>query len=204
MASTKTKNRRAALMLSIIVAGMVGLAFASVPLYRLFCQVTGYGGTPRIDLAGGHGTVSSRVIDVRFDANTNAHLPWRFKPAQNKLTVKLGEPRLAFYRAHNNGDETITGTAVFNVTPYKAAPYFSKIQCFCFTEQTLKPGESADMPVEFVVDPEIFEDPNTREIKAITLSYTFYRAETDGTEDDKEKTPKTAAHAISDESKIKG
>ena len=200
MASTRTSNRRFAVALGVLVAGMVGLAFASVPLYKLFCQVTGYGGTPRIETAGTNAVVSAKRIDVRFDANTDPHIPWRFNPEQVKLTVKLGEPTLAFYRAHNNGKDTVTGTAVFNVTPYKAGPYFSKIQCFCFTEQTLKPGESVDMPVEFVVDPEILTDPNTSDIKAITLSYTFYRAETDTND----KAPEPAEHRDAAVDKIKG
>jgi cytochrome c oxidase assembly protein subunit 11 len=200
MASTQTKNRRAALMLSVFAAGMVGLAFASVPLYQLFCQVTGYGGTPNINLAGTSQVVSDRVIDVRFDANTNKGLPWRFKPVQNKLTVKLGESNLAFYRARNTSDETITGTAVFNVTPHKVASYFSKIDCFCFTEQTLKPGAVADLPVEFYVDPEIFSDPTTKEVKAITLSYTFYRSEKDIGDDG----DKTAQQNVTKLNKIEG
>lgn len=197
---TKTKNRRAALMLSVFVAGMVGLAFASVPLYQLFCQVTGYGGTPRIERAGNQGGVSERKIEVRFDANTNPHLPWRFKPVQHKLTVKLGEAKLAFYEARNNSKETITGTAVFNVTPYKAAPYFSKIDCFCFTEQTLKPGQTVDMPVEFFVDPEIFTDPNTKDVHAITLSYTFYRSESET----EAKRPETAGRGDVETLNVKG
>lgn len=192
MASTQTKNRRAALMLSVFAAGMVGLAFASVPLYQLFCQVTGYGGTPKIQTAGIASQASERTIEVRFDANTNRGLPWRFKPVQTKMTVKLGEPKLAFYQAKNTSNEKLTGTAVFNVTPFKVAPYFSKIDCFCFTEQTLEPGQTADMPVEFYVDPEIFTDPNTKEVRAITLSYTFYRAKSDG-EDTAKDAPKTAA-----------
>lgn len=200
MASTQTKNRRAALMLSVFAAGMVGLAFASVPLYQLFCQVTGYGGTPNIKVAGAE-RVSERVIDVRFDANTNKGLPWKFKPVQTKLTVKLGEAKLAFYEARNTSDETITGTAVFNVTPHKAGPYFSKIDCFCFTEQTLKPGQSVDMPVEFFVDPEIFTDPNTKDVQAITLSYTFYRTEDEADSEDKSKTAARDAAAKND---IKG
>jgi len=200
MASTKTKNRCAALMLSVFVAGMVGLAFASVPLYKLFCQVTGYGGTPRIERAGNQGAVSDRMIEVRFDANTNPQLPWRFKPVQHKLTVKLGEAKLAFYEARNNSDKTVSGQAIFNVTPYKAAPYFSKIDCFCFTEQTLKPGESVDMPVEFYVDPEIFTDPNTKDVRAITLSYTFYPLESES----EAKSPETASRGDTKTLNVKG
>ena len=199
MASTRTKNRRAAMALSVVVAAMVGLAFASVPLYQLFCQVTGYGGTPKVKVAAGD-SVSTREIEVRFDANVNRDMPWRFKPAQGHVTVKLGEPKLAFYRARNDSDETVTGTAVFNVTPYKVGPYFSKIDCFCFTEQTLKPGQEIDMPVEFFVDPEIFTDPNTKDVHAITLSYTFYRSEPE----DSDKKAETAARPADGNSKIKG
>ena len=192
MASIQTKNRRAALMLSVFAAGMVGLAFASVPLYQLFCQVTGYGGTPQIGVTETK-TVTGEVMEVRFDANTNKALPWRFKAVQKTLTVKLGESNLAFYEARNTSDKPITGTAVFNVTPYKVATYFNKIDCFCFTEQTLKPGESVQMPVEFFVDPDIFTDPNTKEVRAITLSYTFYPAEKE-----------TAETNVKSEDKIKG
>ena len=160
-----------------LVAGMVGLAYASVPLYKLFCQVTGYGGTPKINVVAGPDAGSKAVIEVRFDANTNRDLPWKFKAAQSQMKVRLGEPNLAIYKARNLSRETVSGTAVFNVTPYKVAQYFSKIECFCFTEQTLKAGESADMPVQFFVDPAIFEDPDTKEVRAITLSYTFFRSD---------------------------
>ena len=199
MANVQTKNRRTAMMLGVFVAGMVGLAYASVPLYELFCQVTGYGGTPKIQTAGVAVKESDRTIEIRFDANTNKALTWRFKAAQTKQTVSLGEPHLAFYRAKNTGTETVTGTAIFNVTPFKAASYFSKIDCFCFTEQTLKPGQEVDMPVEFYVDPDIFTDPNTQEITAITLSYTFYPAERD--EDDADK---TASRESGNKNEIKG
>jgi len=175
-----------AMGLTLFAAGMVGLSFASVPLYQLFCQVTGYGGTPKIGAAA-TAKVSNRTITIRFDANTNRDIPWRFKPVANKMVVRLGEPNLAYYRARNKSDENVTGTAMFNVTPFKASPYFSKIDCFCFTEQTLKAGESVDMPVQFFVDPAIYEDPNTKSIKEITLSYTFYRAETDKESGDKAK-----------------
>jgi len=175
--SGRTKsNRRLAMALSGFVAGMVGLAYASVPLYELFCQVTGYGGTPQVATVA-PGPVSDKKIVIRFDANTNPKLPWKFKAAQTEMTVKLGEQTLAFYEAQNLDREDVTGTAVFNVTPLKAGPYFSKIECFCFTEQTLTAGQRIDMPVQFFIDPEIFTDPDTKDVTTVTLSYTFYPAE---------------------------
>ena len=174
MARTHKRNGMTAAALFAVTGGMVGLAFASVPLYQLFCQVTGYGGTPKIGAIASEAVVSDRVIKIRFDANTNGELPWVFKPKQRQVTVKLGESRLAFYTAKNMGERAVTGTATYNVAPYKAAKYFSKIDCFCFSEQTLAPGEELPMPVEFIVDPEIFNDPNTRELRTITLSYTFF------------------------------
>ncbi|MEK9725996.1 MAG: cytochrome c oxidase assembly protein [Rhodospirillaceae bacterium] len=185
------RNRNLALACVAVVAGMVGLAYASVPLYQLFCQVTGYGGTTA-RTAAAPAAVSDRTIAIRFDANTNPALPWRFKPAQREITVRLGEPNLAFYKAENLSAQTVTGTASFNVTPFKVGQYFSKIDCFCFTEQTLKAGQTADMPVQFFVDPEIFEDPDTRDVHTITLSYTFFRAEDQAKSaavDDKGATP---------------
>ncbi len=178
MSGCTKSNRRLAIALSGFAAGMVGLAYASVPLYELFCQVTGYGGTPQV-AAAAPGTFSDKKISIRFDANTNPKLPWKFKASQAEMTVKLGEQNLAFYEAQNLGGKDVTGTAVFNVTPLKAGPYFSKIECFCFTEQTLNAGQRVDMPVQFFVDPEIFIDPDTKDVNTVTLSYTFYPAETD-------------------------
>ena len=177
MQRLRARNGRLAFALALFVGGMVGLSFASVPLYRLFCQVTGYGGTPKTENVAQSTHISDRTITVRFDANTNPQLPWRFKPQQKELTVRLGEQVLAFYEARNLSAGTTTGRATYNVTPFKVAPYFSKIDCFCFTEQSLEPGQSVPMPVQFYVDPEIFDDPGTREVKTITLSYTFFRAE---------------------------
>ncbi len=165
-------------MLVTVVAGMVGLSFASVPLYKLFCQVTGYGGTLNTQEVAASETISEQTIDVRFDSNISPNLAWRFKPLQRQVTVQLGEQKLAFYEAENLGSES-TGRAIFNVTPFSAAPYFSKIDCFCFTEQTLAAGQTVPMPVQFYVDPEIFDDPNTKDISTITLSYTFYPLESD-------------------------
>ena len=177
MAKARSRNGIVAATLVAVVVGMVGLSFASVPLYRLFCQITGFGGTPNIATAPDRAKASDRTIAVRFDANVNPALPWAFRPEQLEVRVRLGEPTLAFYKAVNQSDRAVTGTATFNVTPYKAGIYFSKIECFCFTEQRLEAHQSADMPVQFFVDPEIFTDPNTRDVTTITLSYTFFPVE---------------------------
>jgi cytochrome c oxidase assembly protein subunit 11 len=171
----RRRNARTGVVLAGIVAGMVGLSFASVPLYRLFCQVTGYGGTTQI-AAAAPGAVSERVIKVRFNADTAPDLPWSFKPVQREIALKVGESGLAYYRARNLAAEAVTGTSTFNVTPLKAGRYFSKVQCFCFDEQRLEAGQELDMAVSFFVDPEILSDRNLDEVKTITLSYTFFRA----------------------------
>ncbi|HEX2114640.1 MAG TPA: cytochrome c oxidase assembly protein [Alphaproteobacteria bacterium] len=172
-------NARVAFLTVGVVVGMAGLAFASVPLYRLFCQVTGYGGTPQRaehapDAAG------EREVTVRFNADiAGTNLPWTFTPVEREVKVRVGEERLIHYRATNKGATPVVGTATFNVTPAKAGIYFQKIACFCFSEQTLAPGESVDMPVSFFIDPDIVKDPNTRDVSNITLSYTFFRAKHD-------------------------
>jgi cytochrome c oxidase assembly protein subunit 11 len=167
------RNLRVAAMALGVSFGMLGLAYASVPLYKLFCQVTGYGGTTqRADAAPSE--FRTETVSVKFDANTAASLGWSFHAEQQSMTVRIGEQNMAHYRAVNTSDRPLTGSAVFNVTPVSAGAYFNKIQCFCFTEQTLQPGESVDMPVVFFVDPTVLDDPDTRAIKEITLSYTFY------------------------------
>ncbi len=158
-----------------IVIAMVGLSYASVPLYRLFCQVTGYGGTTQV-AERRNATVTDRVIKVRFDSLANG-LPWAFQPVQREISVRVGENTMAYYRAENLSNEAMTGTATFNVTPLKAGQYFSKVECFCFTEQRLESGQQVDMPVLFFVDPAIENDPNLRDLKTITLSYTFFPVE---------------------------
>jgi cytochrome c oxidase assembly protein subunit 11 len=173
MTDVARKNGRTAAIFVLIVVAMVGLAFASVPLYRVFCQVTGFAGTTQRSEAA-PGAVVGKIISVRFDSNTATSLPWEFKPEKHVQRVAIGARQMAFYTARNLSDQPITGTATFNVTPNQAGPYFSKIQCFCFTEQTLKPGEEVRMPVVFYVDPKILDTPNGRDIKEITLSYTFY------------------------------
>lgn len=170
------RRRLTALVLCAGVGGMVGLSFAAVPLYRIFCQVTGYGGTPAVEAARSAGTVSDKSVRITLDANINRDLPWSFKPVDRDFAVRLGEETMAFYEAHNPTDRTITGTAVFNVTPQKAAIYFNKIDCFCFTQQTLEPGQTVSMPVLFYVDPAMLDDDNAFDVQAITLSYTFYPA----------------------------
>ena len=175
MTAVARKNARTARLMALLVAGMLALAFASVPLYRAFCQLTGFDGTPlRAEKAPG---AVAGQIGVRFDANINADLPWKFEPVQETVRIAPGARTQILYRATNLTARTTTGQAVFNVSPEIAGPYFSKIECFSFTEQTLKPGQSVDMPVVFFVDPKIRDDENTRNIDEITLSYTFYPVE---------------------------
>jgi cytochrome c oxidase assembly protein subunit 11 len=176
------RNRRTAAMAGGLALAMLGLAYASVPLYALFCKVTGFGGTTQV-AAAAPAAVINKTISVRFDANVSGDLGWTFQPAQQTQSVKLGEVVLAHYEAVNQSSESMTGTAVFNVTPVSAGVFFNKLECFCFTEQTLKPGEKVSMPVQYFVDPAILDDPDTAGIREITLSYSFYPA-----------APKTAAN----------
>jgi cytochrome c oxidase assembly protein subunit 11 len=170
-----SKNRRVAFMAAGLVASMIGLAYASVPLYSLFCRVTGFNGTTQV-AENAPDKATSQQISIRFDANVDSTLGWNFRPKQNTMIVNIGEPAMAHFVASNEGSTPTTGTAVFNVTPAEAGIFFNKIECFCFTEQTLKAGETAELPVQFFVDPAILEDPDTRSIREITLSYTFYPA----------------------------
>ncbi len=170
---TAGRNRRTVIALAGVVAGMVGLAYASVPLYRIFCQVTGYDGTPQRAEAVPD-QVFGREVKVRFNADIDPNLPWMFKPEQHFVDVKVGESKLVFYRAENNAGHPVTGQAVFNVTPAKAGAYFTKVECFCFTEQTLQAGQKVDMPVSFFIDPAFMTDANMKDVTSITLSYTFY------------------------------
>ncbi len=176
--ATAQKNNRVALITALVGLAMLGLAFASVPLYRVFCQLTGFDGTPlRAEKAPG---AVAGEIGVRFDANVDPKLPWRFEPVQETVRIQPGARTQIFYRATNLTARSITGHAVFNVSPDTAGQYFNKIECFCFTDQTLKGGESVIMPVIFYVDPRIRKDSEseTRKIDEITLSYTFYPVET--------------------------
>jgi cytochrome c oxidase assembly protein subunit 11 len=181
-----------ALVLASVVAGMVGVSFAAVPLYRLFCQVTGFAGTTQTAVAA-PAEALDRVITVRFNADIGKRLPWRFRPDQGAMELQVGEQGLAFFTAANTSDETVAGHAVFNVTPLKAGRYFTKIQCFCFDKQVLEPGESASMPVTFFVDPEIIEDPNLDDVSTITLSYTFFRTAGDTAPDSTEVSERTSS-----------
>jgi cytochrome c oxidase assembly protein subunit 11 len=169
----ESKNKRVAFMATGLVMAMLGLAYASVPLYRLFCQVTGFGGTTQVAEASST-TATTQDISIRFDANVSTDMGWTFHPKQTTMTVKIGEPTMAYYTATNASSKTITGTAMFNVTPAEAGIFFNKIECFCFTEQTLKPGETVDMPVQFFVDAALLADADTKNIREITLSYSFY------------------------------
>jgi cytochrome c oxidase assembly protein subunit 11 len=171
------KNRRIAVYCAATVAFMVAGAFASAPLYDMFCRVTGFAGTPLRATQAPGADESEPLVTVRLDATVAPGMPWKFQPVQREIKVRPGEETLAFYRAINPTARTIVGTASFNVTPEKAGQYFNKIACFCFTEQQLGPGQTVDMPVSFFVDPEMLKDPKTRDVVDITLSYTFFRKE---------------------------
>jgi len=175
-APRKRDFRRKAIPLVAVVFGMLGMAYAAVPLYNIFCRVTGFGGTTQTADAGS-ATVLDQTVTVRFDASTTRGMPWEFEPVSAPQTIRIGETGLAFFRAKNPTDRTITGHATFNVVPFSVGGYFVKIDCFCFTEQTLAPGETAMMPVTYYVDPEIVDDPETDKVHTITLSYTFYENE---------------------------
>ena len=169
-------NTKTALIMAAICAAMLGLAFAAVPLYRIFCEATGFAGTTqRADRAPG--AVAGQV-KVQFDSNVHPGLPWEFRPEQVSVEVAPGAQTKIFYYAHNLSARAITGQAVYNVSPDRVGKYFKKIECFCFTEQTLQPGQKVDMPVIFFVDPAIKTDPDTKDVHEITLSYTFYPVET--------------------------
>lgn len=169
------RNRRTAGIAFAVVFGMVGLSFAAVPLYNLFCRMTGFGGTPMVDGRPAPGA-GDMLVTVRFNANTQPNLPWRFEPAQPSVQLHVGEEGLGFYRARNLSGTPVTGVATYNVTPEVVGKYFHKTACFCFDEQTLAPGQEVDMPLSFWVDPNIANDPNTRGIRTITVSYTFFRS----------------------------
>lgn len=180
------KNHKTLLLVFGAVLFMVGLTAASVPLYNLFCRATGYGGTTQ-RVEANNGPVLERVIDVRFNADVARDMPWIFKPEIKDVSVHIGQDALISYVAKNRSDKPVIGTAVFNVTPAKAGRYFNKIQCFCFGEQILGPGEEAHLPVAFFIDPALALDPNMADVKTITLSYTFFRAESPELEREIEK-----------------
>ncbi|WP_170005427.1 cytochrome c oxidase assembly protein [Pseudopontixanthobacter vadosimaris] len=181
--TVQSRNLRVALIALAAAVGMLGLGYAAVPLYRIFCQVTGFGGTTQrasiadADLASQLAqSAGSPTISVRFDGNIARDVPWSFGPEQATDTVQIGQRDMAFYIARNNSDVPITGTATFNVEPEQTGKYFNKVQCFCFTEQTLQPGEEVRMPVLYYVDPAILQDENAKNVEQITLSYTFHKA----------------------------
>jgi cytochrome c oxidase assembly protein subunit 11 len=174
----KDPNARTAALALLGACAMLALGFASVPLYRIFCQVTGFGGTTMRVSEAQAATVktSSKIISVRFDANVDRQMPWKFGADQVTQDLRIGARKMAFYSAQNLSDRAVTGIASFNVEPELAGKYFNKIQCFCFNEQTLQPGQSVNMPVIYYVDPKILDDPETKDIEQITLSYTFHKA----------------------------
>jgi cytochrome c oxidase assembly protein subunit 11 len=178
-AETARRNLRVGVMAFAGALAMLGLGYASVPLYRLFCQVTGFGGTTMIaseaEAARAAATATGQKISIRFDASTASDVPWTFRPSAATETVTIGERDIATYVAKNVGSKPITGMATFNVEPEQAGRYFNKIQCFCFTEQTLAPGQEVIMPVLYFVDPAMLDDPNMQGVEQITLSYTFHR-----------------------------
>lgn len=196
IAEIRRRNRNLLAIALAIVIATVGLSYASVPLYRLFCQVTGFGGTVRRvpvrsspnddddddedddDIGMDEmNIVHGRPITIRFNADVSARVPWRFTPLQSEVVVLPGETALAFYLAENKSSDAVTGIATYNITPAKAAVYFNKVQCFCFDEQRLKPGEALDMPVFFYIDPEFATDDNMADVSDIMLSYTFFKAD---------------------------
>lgn len=177
LSAVDRRNRKVGLIALFGALAMLGMGYAAVPLYRLFCEATGYDGTTRRATAAEAAAVklADGEVTVRFDANVERGMPWTFNPEQLRDTIRLGGRHIAFYHAVNNSDQPITGRATFNVEPEQAGRYFNKIQCFCFNEQTLKPGEEIRMPVVYYVDPKIHDDPDARDIDTITLSYTFHQ-----------------------------
>ena len=168
-----TGPRRTLLMTVGVVLAMGSLAWAAVPLYDWFCRVTGYGGTTGVAIAAPDEPLDQTIV-IRFDASRARDMPWEFRPMQREMTVRIGETGLAFYEAHNPTDRPVAGQASYNVAPFDAGGFFTKIDCFCFTEQVLQPGETVQMPVSFYVDPAIVEDRDAKHVGRITLSYTFY------------------------------
>jgi cytochrome c oxidase assembly protein subunit 11 len=172
------RNRRTLIMGMVVAIVSLAMGFASVPLYRIFCEKTGYGGTPqRADSVDGVKVATGHTLSIRFDSNVAPGMPWQFHPEHPTDTITVGARDMAIFVAKNMSDKPVTGTAAFNVTPSQAGAYFTKIQCFCFTQQTLKPGEEVRMPVIYYVDPKILNDPDNKDTQEITLSYTFYPVE---------------------------
>ncbi|GLQ34918.1 cytochrome c oxidase assembly protein CtaG [Amylibacter marinus] len=187
---SEAQHKKTALSFMGLVVVMLGLSFAAVPFYDWFCRVTGFGGVTQV-AATNSDKVLDREISVRFDGSLDSNMPWEFKPVVRKMTLKIGETGLAFYEAHNPTDQPIAGTASFNVFPYSAGSYFTKIDCFCFEMQVLQPGETVQMPVTFFVDPEMIHDAEAGNLKSITLSYTFHVTDLPSEQASLETDPKT-------------
>ena len=178
-ATRRRSNNRVGLIAFGLALAMLGLGYASVPLYRIFCQVTGYGGTTQVasEAEASAVKITGKPISIRFDSNVAPGMPWQFRPEQITQQVRIGERNIAFFIARNDSDEPITGQATYNVEPEQTAAFFNKVQCFCFTRQTLKPHEEVRMPVSYFVDPGILDDKDAKDVEQITLSYTFYKIE---------------------------
>jgi len=172
------QNKKTLTMVFGIVFAMIALSFASVPLYNLFCRVTGFGGTPQLS-EGIQTEIYDRTITVQFNTDVNQKLAWDFKSEMSKLDVQIGQQALVNFSAQNTANEPTAGTAIYNVTPLKAGKYFNKIQCFCFDYQMLQPGEQMAMPVLFYLDPAIMDDPDMEDVNVITLSYSYFQADSD-------------------------
>lgn len=180
-ASHRARGKRATVVVVLaVLLGMAGLTAAAPDLYRLFCRVTGYGGTTSAASEAPGAAAAGAEVTVRFNADTAQGMPWQFAPARDRMTLAMGEQATAYYRAFNPTERTVTGMATFNVVPMKAGPYFTKIECFCFTEHALQPGEEVVMPVTFFVAPEMAADPLTEDVRTVTLSYTFFEIEGEG------------------------
>ena len=168
-----SNHTKVASRLLLLVAFMLSMSFAAVPFYDWFCRVTGYGGAPAVADAGSD-VILDQTIKIRFDASLARGMPWEFKPKEREIEIRIGETGLAFYEAYNPTDKPVAGSASYNVAPYSAGEFFTKIDCFCFEEQVLEPGQRVDMPVTFYVDPDILNHTEAKRSKTITLSYTFY------------------------------
>ena len=173
----KKNNLKITFSLIFLVSFMFFLTFAAVPLYKLFCQVTGYGGTPKIVDIKDQIDISQKKIKIEFNSDVNKKLNWSFKPEQRSMESKIGDSILAFYKAKNNGNKSITGVATYNVLPFEAAQYFNKVDCYCFENQTLEPGEEVLLPINFYIDPKILNDPSVKHLNSIVLSYTFFQSD---------------------------
>ncbi len=169
------QRRNTGIFLSAVILGMLGLAYASVPLYRMFCQKTGFGGTTQVALNPAPGAIGQKFITIRFNADVAKNLPWEFTPLQKEVKIRPGEQGFAMYRCKNKTDRPISGMSTYNVTPDKTGIFFNKIECFCFIKQTLQPHQEVDMPVLFYIDPSILDDVSMQDVDTITLSYTFFQ-----------------------------